>query len=99
MPGWQRNVDTTTKCQSSESKDRGALGRAAGEFVTALNAMREVGYYHATWVEGSPSRFREKKLQEIITVNTTQPQGSTAGSSCLWGVGMHFPFLLAEIGH
>lgn len=55
-------MDTTTKWQGSDSKDKGLSGRTAEEFVTALNASREVGCYHVMWVEGSHIRFREKKL-------------------------------------
>lgn len=84
-------MDTRTKCQGSDSKDKRVLGRTAEEFVRASNAIRVVGYYHhAVWVEGSHSRVREKKLQEIITANTN-PR-IYRQSQVPVGPPMHFPF-------
>ena len=89
-------MDTRTKCQGSDSKHKGVLGRTIEEFVRTLDAIREVGYYNAVWVEGSHSRFREKKLQEIVTVHTT-PRIHRQ-SQVPVGPAMHFPFVLSEIG-
>lgn len=96
VPGWQRSVDTRTKCQGSDSKDKGVLGRTAGGSVRALSAIREVGYYHAMCVEGSHSRCTEKKLRELITVNTTPRIYKQ--SQVPVGSSTHFPLLLSETG-